>query len=101
MRIPRTSIAGLMAVVLVVALALVALRSGSKAWAGTTFLVTCGVLALAVVGAVCRGGSARAWWLGFALFGWGYMALVVLRTDLRELEPADEYPARGPQTASC
>ena len=72
---PRTSIGGLMGAVLVASLALTALRSGSPAWAGATFLVTCGVLALAVVGAVCRAGAARAWWLGFALFGGGYLAL--------------------------
>src|SRR4051812_41066634 len=76
MRMPRTSIAGLMGAVLVASLGLTALRSGSAIWAGMTFLVTCGVLALAVVGAVCRVGPARAWWLGFALFGGGYLALV-------------------------
>ena len=75
MRLPRTSIAGLMGVVLVASLGLTAMRSGSAVWAGTTFLVTCGVLALAVVGVVCRGGAGRTWWLGFALFGWGYLVL--------------------------
>jgi hypothetical protein len=76
MRMPRTSIAGLMGIVLVASLGLTALRSGSAIWSGTTFLVTCGVLALAVVGAVCRTGAGRAWWLGFAIFGWGYFVLV-------------------------
>ena len=76
MRRPRTSIAGLMAAVVIVSLVLVALRSHAPVWAGATFLATCGVLALAVVGAVCRGGAGRAWWLGFALFGSGYLALV-------------------------
>ncbi len=76
MRMPRTSIAGLMGAVLVASLGLTGMRTGSAIWAGTTFLVTCAVLSLAVVGAVCRTGAGRAWWLGFAVFGWGYLVLV-------------------------
>lgn len=75
MRFIRASIAGLMAAVLIAALELTALRSASDTWSGSTLLATCGVLGLAVVGAVCRRGGVRAWWLGFALFGWGYMAI--------------------------
>jgi hypothetical protein len=75
MRIVRFPIAGLMGTILVVAIVLAALRNASQTWAGVTFLLTCGVLCLAVVGVVCRNGSERAWWLGFALFGWGYLAL--------------------------
>ena len=95
MRMPRTSIAGLMGAVLVASLGLTALRSGSAVWAGTTFLVTCGVLALAVVGVVCRAGPGRAWWLGFALFGWGYLVLVFWGWLGGELESADGPPARS------
>jgi hypothetical protein len=40
-----------------------------------TFLLTCGVLCLAIVGVVCGGDARRARWLGFALFGWGYLVL--------------------------
>src|SRR5258708_3527685 len=42
------------------------------------FVLTCAALALAVVGVVCRGRAERAWWLGIALFGWGYLALAFL-----------------------
>ena len=52
-----------------------ALRSASETWAGVTLLATCGVLGLAVIGVVYRDVTERAWWLGFALFGWGYLAL--------------------------
>ena len=76
MRKPRFSIAGLMTIVLVAAVGLAALRSPSPAWAGTLFMVTCGVFGLAIVGAIYRVGVARAWWLGFCVFGLGYLAVV-------------------------
>jgi hypothetical protein len=75
MRTIRFPIAGLMLAVLVVALGLAALRNASEVWAGVMFLFTCAVLCLAIVGAICRDGPRRAWWLGFALFGWGYLLL--------------------------
>src|SRR4051794_21537121 len=75
MRRAQFSIAGLMGMVLVASIGLAALRPGSETWAGVLFLVTCGVLALAIVGVACRGAGERAWWIGFALFGWGYLAL--------------------------
>jgi hypothetical protein len=79
-RTVRFPIAGLMGAVLVVAIGLAALRNASETWAGVTFLLTCGVLGLAVVGVVCRNGQDRAWWLGFALFGWGYLVLAFRST---------------------
>jgi hypothetical protein len=75
MRSIRVSIASLMGAVLIAALCLAVLRSGSGIWAGVTLLATCGVFGLAVIGVVCRDVTERAWWLGFALFGWGYLAL--------------------------
>jgi hypothetical protein len=75
MRFIRASIAGLMGAVVIAALGLTALRSASDTWSGATLLATCGVLGLAIVGAICRGTAERSWWLGVALFGWGYMAL--------------------------
>ena len=75
MRQVRFSIAALMGAVLVAAFGLAVFRYGSQVSAGVLFLLTCGVLCLGVVGIVCRRGAERAWWLGFTLFGWGYMTL--------------------------
>jgi hypothetical protein len=71
----RFSIARLMGVVLVAALGSAALRYSSESSAGVMLLLTVGVLTLAVEGAICRGPNERACWLGFALFGGGYLAL--------------------------
>jgi hypothetical protein len=73
MRGLRSSIGGLLAAVLAAALGFYALRSGSEAWTGGLFLLTQASLGLAWVGALCRRGEARAWWIGFALFGCIYL----------------------------
>lgn len=72
---PRFSIAGLMGLVVVVAVGVAALRSGSEDWAGIVLTLTLGLLGAAVLGAIYRTGPRRAFWVGFALFGWGYLAL--------------------------
>jgi hypothetical protein len=71
----RFTLAGLMGAVLVAAIGLAALRNPTESWAGEMLLLTCGTLALAVVGAIVRHGTRRTWWLGFGLFGWGYLVL--------------------------
>ncbi len=83
----RISIARLMGVVLVAAIGFGALRNSSDAWAGLMLMLTCGVLLLGVVGAVCQGPHERAWWLGFALFGGGYLALAHAMAFSRTLLP--------------
>jgi hypothetical protein len=69
------SIAGLMGIVLAAAVGLTALKNASRIWAGVMLLLTCGILALGIIGAIYGQRTRRAWWLGFALFGWGYLAL--------------------------
>ena len=54
MRSMRESTAGLMGLVLIVALAVTALRTNSEAWAGSTLLATLAILGLCVTGVVCR-----------------------------------------------
>jgi hypothetical protein len=88
MRVLQSSITGLMVVVLVAAISIGALRHPSETWAGVMYLVTCGILLLSVVGATVLSAGKRAWWLGFALFGWGYMVLVFEPRAISSLRPS-------------
>ena len=72
---PRLSLRALMAFIVVLAVAIAALRSTSEYWVSTTFSMTLFFLTTAVLGVAYRRGSRRAFWLGFALFGWVYWLL--------------------------
>ena len=74
----RSTIAGAMLAVALAGVATAAWRSGSEDWARSMILATSATMTLAAVGAACRTGTDRAWWLGAALFGWGYLALACL-----------------------
>jgi hypothetical protein len=71
----RYSVAGLMVLVLAVSVGMFTLRSPSEPIAGLILLLTLVAFALALLAVVYRRGERRAFWLGFALLGWGYMAL--------------------------
>ena len=73
MRRPRFTIAGLLGLVLGLAVGLAALRQASDVWDGLVFGGTLAVLLASVLLAVHRDGSRRSFWLGFALFGWVYL----------------------------
>lgn len=75
MRKLRFSLATGAAFVSVAALVLASLRLATRIWAGSVLMLTLAILAFAILGVVYRGGGDRAFWLGFALPGWGYMAL--------------------------
>ena len=70
MRSFRFSIGGLMAVIVLIAIGSAGLAHPTGAWAGTISLLTGAMICLAVVGAICRTGAERVWWVGFAAFGW-------------------------------
>ena len=83
----RVSIAGLMWAVFLSAVGLAALKSGTDAWSGSIFLLTCGTLAVGVVGVACNA-RARRWWVGFTVFGLGYLFLAFgFRLGRLELPP--------------
>jgi hypothetical protein len=61
-----------MALIVVVAFGMAGLRSPTPLWAGAFYTLTLAGLGLAIPGIVYRRGSRRAFWVGFAAFGWGY-----------------------------
>jgi hypothetical protein len=71
----RFSIAWLMAVVMVCGVAVAALRDASDAWAGALLLLTLFLLGSSLLDVLRRRDAKRAFWQGFALFGWGYLIL--------------------------
>ncbi len=71
----RFSIRTLMALLLVSAVALAALRNASDLWAGMMHLTALGDVGVAILGSINLRGGERAWWQGFAIFSGGYLAL--------------------------
>ncbi len=69
------SVFGLLVLVAFVSVACAAMVYASLWWA--SICLTCAVIAqlVAVLAVVYRHGSARAFWVGFALLGWGYLLL--------------------------
>jgi hypothetical protein len=71
----RFPIAVLMAGVLLLALGLTVLRSGSFAWFRALYAVTLLALLLAIIAARYRPVREGAFWFGYAVFGWGYFLI--------------------------
>jgi hypothetical protein len=91
--LPRTSIAGLLALMIPIAVGLAALTDPSPFWSGAVLVLTLTMLFSSIVGAIYRRGGRRASWLGFAVFGWGYCALLSqLTIDVR---PFNQAPRRA------
>jgi hypothetical protein len=84
---PHISLAGLMGFVLVCGLGAAGLRFASETWVGSLLLLTLTLLAIGILGVVYRRREARAVWLGFSLFGWGYLALTFGPWFATELQP--------------
>ena len=72
---PRFSLGTLLLMVLFAGVAFAALKSPSDTWASALFTAAVAVLLVAVLLAVHRRDRGRAYWLGFALFGWVYFIL--------------------------
>jgi hypothetical protein len=75
MRLLRISIGGSMGLVAGVTLGLAAIRFSTPNVARTVLLLVLFGLGLAILAAVYRRGPRRAFWLGFALIGCGYLGL--------------------------
>jgi hypothetical protein len=73
--------------VLALAVGLTALRSRSGAWSVAVFSLTLVLHFTAVLGVIYRRHGDRAGWLGFALFGWGYLMLAFAPGFCTEIRP--------------
>lgn len=83
----RFSIAGFFLVLTLVAFGLAATVSQSDLAGSAAFTVFLGLLCLATAGAILRALPERAFWLGFALFGWTYW-FCEFDTDLPSPQPS-------------
>ena len=72
----RMSIAGLLGIVAVIAIGLAGMRSASTLWTTAAATVTLALLLMALLASILLDGTERAFWAGFALFGWSYLLLV-------------------------
>jgi hypothetical protein len=70
------SIRGLLAAVTLIAVGLFALLNASPLWDSIIVSLTLLLLLTALLSLACRPGPRRAFWIGFAIFGWGYLILV-------------------------
>ena len=75
---PKVTIAQLILVIVVVAIGLAAIRSGSPAWSGALFSITFFAMICSLLGIALGRGTRRVYWTGFALLGWSYLLLIYL-----------------------
>jgi hypothetical protein len=66
-------------------------------WAALSFTLCIGLMLAAIVVAVAAAGKARFFWLGFAIFGWGYW--LVLHSPLLAMEPTSQNWRLNPEGA--
>ena len=78
MRLPRFTIASVLAVIAILAVALAALRSPSYLWVNVTFSLALGALVVGIVNAIYGRDAGRAYWVGFSLCGGIYFAICSL-----------------------
>jgi hypothetical protein len=76
----RFNIGTLLAVVVFLAVAFAALREATALLDGGVFTLTVAMLLAGVLLSVHRTGRVRAFWVGFALFGWTYLAASLIPT---------------------
>jgi hypothetical protein len=75
MRYIRFNIASLLVIILIIGFGFAALRDSNDLWDSGCLTLTLGVFLISILVAVHRTRSRRAFWIGFALFGWTYLGL--------------------------
>jgi hypothetical protein len=83
MRRSRFRIGSLLILVVLLGVGFAALKEAGDLWDSAVLSSTIGVLMISVLLAAAREGASRAFWVGFALFGWGYLVL----TAIPSIEP--------------
>jgi hypothetical protein len=78
MKHPQITISELIVVVVITAIGLAAIRSGSPSWAGAMFSITFFAIICAILGIALGRGMRRVYWLGFAVLGWSYLVLIFI-----------------------
>jgi len=97
----RFSLSSLLAVVVLTGIICAALASASSFWSRLLSTLTMAILLVSLVGAIYRQGAARAFWIGFAILGWGYWIIGYLplqnfALNLLERELADHLSSVAP-----
>src|SRR4051812_41827814 len=75
MRRFHISLAGLMAIMIPLALGLAAFQAATQVWVNIVFNLVVAALLTATYEAKRHKGAASAWWAGFASFGWAHLVL--------------------------
>ena len=75
--LPRFSIRQLLVWTAFIGFACVSLRSPSESWIATAFAVVLVILGATPMLVILRQGPERAYWMGFAVVGWLYLALLL------------------------
>jgi hypothetical protein len=78
MRRFRFHLGTIVIVVLFIGVGIAALRESNEIWDSGIFSVTFGVFLVSILLAIHRTERRRAFWLGFALFGWIYLVLTLM-----------------------
>ena len=71
----RFHLGTLVILVLLLGVAFAALRESSEIWDSSIFSITLGILLISLLLAIHRTDQKRAFWIGFAVFGWIYLGL--------------------------
>ncbi len=83
----RFNIANLLVIIFILGVGFAALRESSDLWESGIFTLTLGVLLTSILLAIHRHEKRRAFWIGFAVFGWIYLALALMPSTESRLLP--------------
>jgi hypothetical protein len=74
----RFNIASLLGVIFIFGVGIAALRESTDLWESGIFTLTLAALLISILLVVRRTEKRRAFWMGFAVFGWIYLALALM-----------------------